>query len=109
MVLSLFVINRLLRMPLGRAWEALREDEIACRSLGLSPTRIKLTAFTISAAFAGFAGTLFAARRGLREPGVLYLRRVGLCAGDRGAGWDGLAVCSDPGGYSAGGIARADA
>ena len=32
-VLSLFVINRLLRMPLGRAWEALREDEIACRSL----------------------------------------------------------------------------
>lgn len=55
-------------MPLGRAWEALREDEIACRSLGLSPTRIKLTAFTISAAFAGFAGTLFAARRGFVSP-----------------------------------------
>lgn len=33
-LLTLFVINRLLRMPLGRAWEALREDEIACRSLG---------------------------------------------------------------------------
>ena len=64
-VLSLFVINRLLRMPLGRAWEALREDEIACRSLGLSPTRIKLTAFTISAAFAapGFA-SLEASRAG---------------------------------------------
>ncbi len=67
-VLTLFVINRLLRMPLGRAWEALREDEIACRSLGLSPTRIKLTAFTISAAFAGFAGTLFAARQGFVSP-----------------------------------------
>ncbi|NIF49738.1 high-affinity branched-chain amino acid ABC transporter permease LivM [Enterobacter sp. Ap-1006] len=67
-VLSLFVINRLLRMPLGRAWEALREDEIACRSLGLNPTRIKLTAFTISAAFAGFAGTLFAARQGFVSP-----------------------------------------
>ncbi|WP_272682164.1 high-affinity branched-chain amino acid ABC transporter permease LivM [Providencia sp. PROV129] len=67
-VLTLFVINRLLRMPLGRAWEALREDEIACRSLGLSPTRIKLTAFTISAAFAGFAGTLFAARQGFISP-----------------------------------------
>lgn len=67
-VFSLFVINRLLRMPLGRAWEALREDEIACRSLGLNPTRIKLTAFTISAAFAGFAGTLFAARRGFVSP-----------------------------------------
>lgn len=72
-VLSLFVINRLLRMPLGRAWEALREDEIACRSLGLSPRRIKLTAFTISAAFVGFAGTLFAAREGLCQPGILHL------------------------------------
>lgn len=67
-VLTLWVINRLLCMPLGRAWEALREDEIACRSLGLSPTRIKLTAFTISAAFAGFAGTLFAARQGFISP-----------------------------------------
>ncbi|WP_342754410.1 high-affinity branched-chain amino acid ABC transporter permease LivM [Pantoea sp. MBD-2R] len=67
-VITLFVINRLLRMPLGRAWEALREDEIACRSLGLSPRRIKLTAFTISAAFAGFAGSLFAARQGFVSP-----------------------------------------
>ncbi|PVZ86326.1 high-affinity branched-chain amino acid ABC transporter permease LivM [Serratia sp. S1B] len=67
-ILTLFVINRLLRMPLGRAWEALREDEIACRALGLSPTKIKLTAFTISAAFAGFAGTLFAARQGFVSP-----------------------------------------
>ncbi|TCL05154.1 MULTISPECIES: high-affinity branched-chain amino acid ABC transporter permease LivM [Sodalis] len=67
-ILTLFIINRLLRMPLGRAWEALREDEIACRSLGLSPTRIKLTAFTISSAFAGFAGTLFAARQGFVSP-----------------------------------------
>ncbi|MGL9721336.1 high-affinity branched-chain amino acid ABC transporter permease LivM [Symbiopectobacterium sp.] len=67
-IATLFVINRLLRMPLGRAWEALRDDEIACRSLGLSTTRIKLTAFTISAAFAGFAGTLFAARQGFVSP-----------------------------------------
>lgn len=67
-ILTVFIINRLLRMPLGRAWEALREDEIACRSLGLSPTRIKLAAFTISAAFAGFAGTLFAARQGFVSP-----------------------------------------
>ncbi|MDC9622298.1 high-affinity branched-chain amino acid ABC transporter permease LivM [Xenorhabdus sp. XENO-7] len=67
-VMTLLVIHRLLRMPLGRAWEALREDEIACRSLGLSPTRIKLTAFTISAAFAGIAGTLFAARQGFISP-----------------------------------------
>lgn len=67
-LLTLFIIHRLLRMPLGRAWEALREDEIACRSLGLNPTKIKLTSFTISAAFAGFAGTLFAARQGFISP-----------------------------------------
>ena len=67
-VATLFVINRLLRMPLGRAWEALREDEIACRSLGLSPRRIKLTAFTIGATFAGFAGSFFASRQGFISP-----------------------------------------
>ncbi|MFZ1327114.1 MAG: high-affinity branched-chain amino acid ABC transporter permease LivM [Candidatus Contendobacter sp.] len=65
---TLFVINRLLRMPLGRAWEALREDETACRSLGLNPTVIKLSALTLSAAFAGFAGAFFAARQGYINP-----------------------------------------
>ncbi len=67
-LLALFVINRLLRMPLGRAWEALREDEIACRALGLNPTIIKLSAFTLGACFAGFAGSFFAARQGLVTP-----------------------------------------
>ena len=55
-------------MPIGRAWEALREDEIACRSLGLNPTIVKLTAFTIGATFAGFAGCFFAARQGFISP-----------------------------------------
>lgn len=67
-LLTLFVINRLLRMPIGRAWEALREDEIACRALGLNPTLIKLSAFTLGAGFAGFAGSFFAARQGLVSP-----------------------------------------
>jgi branched-chain amino acid transport system permease protein len=67
-LLILFAIDRLLRMPLGRAWEALREDEIACRSLGLSPTTIKLSALTLSAAFAGLAGAFFAARQGHINP-----------------------------------------
>ena len=67
-VFTLVVIKRLLRMPLGRAWEALRDDEIACRSLGLNPTIIKLTAFSIGAAFAGFAGSFFAARQGFISP-----------------------------------------
>ncbi|MGJ7474088.1 high-affinity branched-chain amino acid ABC transporter permease LivM [Pseudomonas fulva] len=67
-LLALFAINRLLRMPIGRAWEALREDEIACRALGLNPTVIKLSAFTLGACFAGFAGSFFAARQGLVTP-----------------------------------------
>lgn len=67
-LITIFVINRLTRMPIGRAWEALREDEIACRSLGLNPTIVKLTAFTIGASFAGFAGCFFAARQGFISP-----------------------------------------
>lgn len=67
-LITLFVSNRVIRMPIGRAWEALREDEIACRSLGLNPTRIKLSAFTMGAMFAGFGGAFFAARQGLVNP-----------------------------------------
>lgn len=64
----IFVIRRLIRMPVGRAWEALREDEIACRSLGLNRTAIKLSAFTLGASFAGFAGCFFAARQSFISP-----------------------------------------
>ncbi len=67
-LLTLFFTSRLIRMPIGRAWEALREDEIACRSLGLNPTNIKLSAFTLGAMFAGFGGAFFAARQGLVNP-----------------------------------------
>jgi branched-chain amino acid transport system permease protein len=61
-------ILRIRRLPIGRAWEALREDEIACRSLGLNPTSIKLSAFALGAMFGGVAGTLFAARQGFISP-----------------------------------------
>lgn len=67
-LLTLYVSSRVIRMPIGRAWEALREDEIACRSLGLNPTSIKLSAFTMGAMFAGFGGAFFAARQGLVNP-----------------------------------------
>jgi branched-chain amino acid transport system permease protein len=59
---------RLRRLPLGRAWEALREDEIACRSLGINTTTTKLTAFAMGAMFAGFAGSFFASRQGFISP-----------------------------------------
>ncbi|XOT94208.1 high-affinity branched-chain amino acid ABC transporter permease LivM [Alcaligenes pakistanensis] len=67
-LITLLVSSRVVRMPIGRAWEALREDEIACRSLGLNPTSIKLSAFTMGAMFAGFGGAFFAARQGLVNP-----------------------------------------
>ncbi|MGB6241252.1 MAG: high-affinity branched-chain amino acid ABC transporter permease LivM [Castellaniella sp.] len=67
-LITLYVTSRLIRMPIGRAWEALREDEIACRSLGLNPRNIKLSAFTLGAMFAGFGGAFFAARQGLVNP-----------------------------------------
>jgi branched-chain amino acid transport system permease protein len=67
-LLTAFVTLRLRRLPIGRAWEALREDEIACRSLGINTVSTKLTAFSIGAMFAGFAGSFFAARQGFISP-----------------------------------------
>ena len=63
-----FITVRLRRMPVGRAWEALREDEIACRSLGINTTNTKLTAFAVGAMLAGFAGSFFAARQNFISP-----------------------------------------
>ncbi|WP_029652329.1 high-affinity branched-chain amino acid ABC transporter permease LivM [Marinobacter daepoensis] len=67
-IITALIIRRFMRMPVGRAWEALREDEIAARSLGLSRTAVKLSAFTIGAFFAGFAGTVFASKQGFISP-----------------------------------------
>ncbi len=59
---------RIRKLPIGRAWEALREDEIACRSLGINPRNTKLTAFAIGAMFGGFGGSFFATRQGFISP-----------------------------------------
>ena len=67
-LLTNYVTMRLRRLPIGRAWEALREDEIACRSLGLNTTTVKLSAFATGAMFAGFAGAFFATRQGFISP-----------------------------------------
>lgn len=67
-LLTNFFTLRIRRMPIGRAWEALREDEIACRSLGINPTNTKLTAFALGAMFAGFAGSFFATRQAFISP-----------------------------------------
>ena len=67
-LLTNFVTLQLRKLPVGRAWEALREDEIACRSLGINPTNTKLTAFAIGATFGGLAGSFFATRQGFISP-----------------------------------------
>jgi branched-chain amino acid transport system permease protein len=67
LVTNLFTM-RVRRLPLGRAWEALREDETACRALGINPRNTKLTAFALGAMFAGFAGSFFATRQGFISP-----------------------------------------
>jgi branched-chain amino acid transport system permease protein len=67
-LVTFFVTNRLRKLPVGRAWEALREDEVACRSLGLNTTNTKLTAFAIGAMFGGFAGSFFATKQGFISP-----------------------------------------
>ena len=67
MITNYFTL-KIRKLPVGRAWEALREDEIACKSLGVNPTNTKLTAFAIGAMFGGFAGSFFATRQGFISP-----------------------------------------
>jgi branched-chain amino acid transport system permease protein len=64
----LYVKHRLTHMPVGRAWEALREDEIACRAMGLNHVLVKLSAFMIGASIAGLAGVFFATKQGFIDP-----------------------------------------
>jgi len=67
LVVNVFTL-RIRKLPLGRAWEALREDDIACASLGINRTNMKLAAFAIAAMFGGFAGSFFATRQGFISP-----------------------------------------
>jgi branched-chain amino acid transport system permease protein len=60
---AIFTTVRLTRSRIGRAWEAIREDEVAASSMGINVTAMKLLAFAISAAFAGLAGVFFAAKQ----------------------------------------------
>jgi branched-chain amino acid transport system permease protein len=67
LITNLFTL-RIRKLPIGRAWEALREDEVACRALGINPTNAKLSAFAIGAMFGGLAGCFFATRQGFISP-----------------------------------------
>ncbi|CAM5768522.1 branched-chain amino acid ABC transporter permease [Labrys miyagiensis] len=67
-LVTAYVTTRMRKLPVGRAWEALRENEIACRSLGIDTTKTKLAAFAMGAMFGGFAGAFFAAKQGFINP-----------------------------------------
>ena len=62
LVLVVVVLKNLERSRVGRAWLAIREDELAASCMGLNPARIKLSAFALSAAIAGLAGCLYATK-----------------------------------------------
>ena len=67
-LLTNLFVSRMRKLPIGRAWEAMREDEIACKALGMNVTNVKLSAFARGAMLGGFAGVFFAARQGFISP-----------------------------------------
>ncbi len=67
-IVTIFVVNRLQNSRLGRAWVALREDDIACQAMGIDKTKTKLTAFALGATWAGMAGVFFAAKTTFINP-----------------------------------------
>lgn len=67
-LLTIFVVNRLQDSRIGRAWIALREDEIACQAMGIDKAKTKLTAFALGATWAGMSGVVFAAKTAFVNP-----------------------------------------
>jgi branched-chain amino acid transport system permease protein len=67
-IFTIFVVSRLQASRIGRAWIALREDEIACQAMGVDKTKTKLTAFALGATWAGMGGVMFAAKTTFINP-----------------------------------------
>lgn len=67
-IITILVITRLKNSRVGLALQALREDEIASEAMGINLTRVKLSAFALGSAWAGFAGVLFAAKTTFINP-----------------------------------------
>ena len=67
-ILSVIICYRLERSRIGRAWMAVREDEIAAKAMGLNTRNLKLLAFGMGASFGGVAGVLFASFQGFVSP-----------------------------------------
>jgi len=67
-IITIFFVNRLQDSRLGRAWIALREDEIACQAMGIDKMKTKLVAFSLGAFWAGIVGVVFAAKTTFISP-----------------------------------------
>lgn len=67
-VFTIFIVNRLKHSRIGRAWQALREDEIACQAMGIDKMKTKLMAFSLGATWAGLVGVVFAAKTSFVNP-----------------------------------------
>ena len=67
-LLTIFFVNRLENSRIGRAWIALRDDEIACQAMGIDKVKTKLTAFALGATWASLAGVIFAAKTSYINP-----------------------------------------
>ncbi len=67
-IFTIFVINRLENSRIGRAWIALKDDEIACQAMGINKAKTKLRAFALGAMWAGMGGVVFAAKTTFINP-----------------------------------------
>ncbi len=67
-IITIIAVSRLKDSRIGRAWQALREDEIACEAMGIDLAKTKLSAFALGACWAGFAGVIFAAKTTFINP-----------------------------------------
>jgi branched-chain amino acid transport system permease protein len=67
-IVIVFVTSRLQHSRLGRAWVAIREDEIAAKAMGINTRNVKLLAFSMGASFGGVAGAMFASFQGFVSP-----------------------------------------
>ncbi len=67
-IFTIFVVNRMQDSRIGRAWFALKEDEIACQAMGIDKMKTKLTAFALGATWAGMTGVMFAAKTTFVNP-----------------------------------------
>ncbi|MEO7493968.1 MAG: ABC transporter ATP-binding protein [Massilia sp.] len=67
-IATVFITSRLQHSRLGRAWVAIREDEIAAKAMGINTRNVKLLAFTMGASFGGVAGAMFASFQGFVSP-----------------------------------------